>query len=51
MKKYASVVPRVCLIYDTHFSHNEYSESVDDGTVVVMTDLKTSDYIPEVVRK
>jgi hypothetical protein len=36
---------------NTHPSRNENSESVDNGTVVVMPDRTTSDYILEVVRK
>ena len=34
---------------NTHFSDDENSESVDDGTVVVISQRSRSDCIPEVV--
>ena len=40
-----------CVIDNTHVSDNENSESVDDGTVVVMSHRSKSDCIPEVVGK
>ena len=39
------------MIDNTHFSDDENSESVDNGTVVVMCRGSRSDCIPEVVGK
>ena len=40
-----------CIIDNTHFSDNENSESVDDGTVVVMSHKSRLVCIPEAVGK
>ena len=40
-----------CVIDNTHFSDDENSESVDDGTVVVISQKSRSNCIPEVVGK
>ena len=40
-----------CVIDDTHFSDDENSESVDNGTVVVMCNRSRSDRIPKVIGK
>ena len=45
------VDPAASVIDNTHFSDDENSESVDDGTVVVTSQRSRSDCIPEVVGK
>ena len=49
--KTSSVLSTASVIHNTHLTHNENSEPVNDGTAVIMTDSTASDHTPKVVGK
>ena len=47
----SSVASTTCAIHNTHLTHNEDSEPVDDNTAFIMTVSTASNHTPEVVGK